>query len=194
MPETLTHRPFETIKAERKITRLHPGVVKRGKLQLSLVDQPRQAPLPVVDAPPEVQQPPVPQSKVSRREFADPETRTIAVARIRSLIDAGNGRKASIATVAKELAFSPSTVNKWLIRAGKMAAKKKKRSPEAIAKMKATIAAKKAAGLTGKKKRKYVRRAVANNESQDGTSIGDLLRTIKAATAEIERRLSQLSL
>lgn len=99
-------------------------------------------------------------------------------------------------------------------------AAKKKRSPESIAKMKATLAAKREAGWrpNKKKKRKYERspesiakqratlakkkRQSANGELraprlQRGTSeasLSDLLGTIIEATTEISRRLSQLSL
>lgn len=92
------------------------------------------------------------------------------------------------------------------------AKKKKKRSPEAIAKFKATLAAKRAAGWTPGRRRGKTsarspesiakqratlarkKRQSANGPSPEGASISDLLQAIVDATIEIQRRLSQLTL
>ncbi len=58
------------------------------------------------------------------------ETRAVAVARVQTLIDAGNPRKTALARVAKELGVSTSAVEKWRATApAPKAAPKARRAP-----------------------------------------------------------------
>lgn len=57
-------------------------------------------------------------AKKKRKEKASAEQREIALARVRALIKAGKTRLAALGKVAKELGYSTSALNKWMVDAG----------------------------------------------------------------------------
>lgn len=146
-------------------------------------------------------EPPKPEVTVIRRRTTDPESGLSLVRQIRATPlptdPPPNAR----------LAPDPSEPEPVAAKKKKPGKKGHKRSPESIAKMKATIAAKKARGepvgaqaRLGKKatlpRKKKGRRGgpIAMDPALSGGSISDLLQAIIDATAEIQRRLSQLTL
>lgn len=244
MAETLTHRPLEkplmalnANKRRSNVIKLQPTVIVRRPN--AVPDRQHEAKGPSTPAQLELPKVEPPQSPV-RAKVATAETRAIAIARVRALVSAGNDRESSLEKVGKELGYSAGALNKWLVAAGKeeMAKKKKSstRTPESIAKQRATIAAKKKANraraprseskaafvnqhptiaaaelvkLAAKSGIKLSASYIYNIRSgytrggatvrppafmTGGDSIGDLLARIKEATAEIERRLTALSL
>lgn len=181
-------------KPEKKsnLVRIHRGVVVRRQAEpdRSLVDtgQPQQEPLPGIEAAPaEVPKPGQLGSKRTPESIAKqkatlaakkrkktskrttPEQKEIALARVKALLKSGNGKTQAVVSVAKEMKLGKTIVFRWLAEDGSVPAPKGR-------------------------DRSLAPRATAKPPASSALTVGGLLTVIKEATAEIERRLSQLSL
>ena len=190
--QTLTHRPFEElggkqklVKVTSKVTRIHPTVIVRRP---DAARAPQEEP-----APQPAEQEPEPVAKKKRAPKASAEQREIAVARVTTLVKAGETRDTAIARVGKELGYSDGALNKWLIAANKgrkSVSKKATRSPESIAKQKATLARKKRS--RARASRSTAVAPVANGHNQ-ANAIGEALTMVvrEIVLAEFRRLVAQ---
>lgn len=137
----LTHQPFLALNASKprsKVTEIRPGVVLRSSAEPDRSH---------VEGASKLVTPPVePPAALKNASPATAETRIVAIARITSLVKAGQTRRAAIGSVSKELGYSYGAVNKWLVDANKKA-----REVAVVAKKRAKKA-KKQEARTGTKK------------------------------------------
>lgn len=163
------------------VTRIHPAVIVRHPSDFRRLE-------PVTASstePPAGEPEPVAGKKKAPR--SSPEQREIAVARVTALTKAGETRDKALKSVAKELGYSRGSLNRWLVDARKTG-KKATRSPESIAKQKATVARKK----RGRAKGNVPVAHVANGSSHlaaIGEAITLAVRDI--VSKELKRLLSQ---
>lgn len=222
MAEPLTHKPFIALNAAAKeaakVTPIRSGVHRRiapsmpisskrlreimaagkGDAEQTLVSQPRQPPLPGTSP---VESEPVATTEKSQKSEKKPhgyKTKFIMANPDASPADLVKEAEKQGFYLSAAMVHAVRSKAKVTKRKGNGWAKGQKRSPESVAKQRETIAAKKKATARQPKAEARSRPPKANGAGNsphiEGLTISQLLGVIAAASAEIERRLSQLTL
>lgn len=207
MAEPLTHKPFLELNAAAreasKVTPIRSGVHKRmapsmpisskrlremmaagkgtteGAAEQTLVSQPRQQELPGTLP---VESEPVAATEKRRRGEKKPKG-----FKTRFVLANPDAPAEDLVKEAERQGFYLSRAMVHEIRSTSKRKASGKRSPESVAKQRATIAAKKKADARSRPPK-------ANAPEIEGLTVSQLLAFIAAASSEIERRLSQLTL
>lgn len=224
MAEPLTHQPFLALNANNNVRRIHPGVVKRDAKDVplsskkireilsskeraqrepdrALVDasQPKQAPSPEPPPEPKEAEPVATRKKTGPKKGHQRSPESIAKQKAtlarkkrkkaRAAASNGNGDSPAMGAKSAFVRAHPELDAVELVKLGK-----KEGIPLKLGYIYnvRSLVRKEAAGEGSTRRARAVRES--NGPGSNGASIGDLLRTIKESTAEIERRLSALSL
>lgn len=116
------------------VTKLRPGVVRRNRPVEPEPDRSMVEGYVPTAPPPPPESEPEPVAAKKKRTNLDAETWEVAVARVQSLVGAGNTAKWSVAAVAKEHGVSFSALHKRYMKAPKpKAAKKTRKARQAAA-------------------------------------------------------------
>lgn len=212
----LTHQPFIALNAAAqeasKVTPIRSGVHKRlapsmpisskrlreimdagkGDAEQTLVSQPRQPALPDT-SPVEIE--PVATTEKSQKSEKKPHGY-----KSKFILANPDASPNELVKEAEKQGFYLSVAMVHAVRSKAKATKRKgngwakgqKRSPEAVAKQRATLAAKKKAAA--RQPRPPKPNGAGNKSHIEGLTVSQLLGVIAEASAEIERRLSQLTL